>query len=91
MLVQAERQHNLPGQLAIDTLPAPGRVYERPRSSQPIPESVKMKSIPDGVTVGGEGVSPNLFNEKPPADPGMLAEPTISKPVKKTPPADELP
>ncbi|HWL11187.1 MAG TPA: flagellar basal body P-ring protein FlgI [Planctomicrobium sp.] len=83
MLVQAERQHNLPGQLAIDTLPAPGRVYERPRSSQPIPESVKLKSIPDGVTVGGEGLAPNLFDEKPPADPGMLAVPQLPKSEKK--------
>jgi len=90
MLVQAEIQHNLPGQLAIDTLPKPGRVYERPRSGLPIPASVKSKSISDGVTVGGEGVAPNLFNEEPPKDPSALAPPTISTPPRK-PSAEEDP
>ncbi len=87
MLVQAERQHNLPGQLAIDTLPAPGRVYERPQSAQAPPAGLKAGS--KGVTVGSEGVAPNLFNEKPPTDPSLLAPPVEIQPAKKSSDRDE--
>ncbi|SFI82625.1 flagellar basal body P-ring protein FlgI [Planctomicrobium piriforme] len=83
MLVQAERQHNLQGHLAIDELPQPGRVYERPRGGQSIPESVKIKSVSEGVTVGSEGVSPNLFNEKPPQDIQSDPEPSVPAAPKK--------
>ena len=53
MLRQADRQHNLPGGLAIDALPQSGRVYYRPG--------------PDGsagrkTTVGNAGLIPNLFD-----------------------------
>jgi len=66
MLVQAERQHNLPGQIAIDELPAPGRVYERPAATGPRPKSLSSEAVLPSVTVGSQGLLPNLFDEKPP-------------------------
>ncbi len=83
MLVQAENQRNLPGLLAIDTLPTPGRVYERPRMAREAPESASGKSISSGVTVGGEGIAPNLFNEKPPQD--AIDNPQFQNAVPATP------
>jgi hypothetical protein len=65
MLVQAERQHNLPGKVAIDVLPAPGRTYERPAGDRVPPPNVKSDSAGSSVTVGGAGLLPNLFDEKP--------------------------
>lgn len=54
MLVEAERQHNLPGQLALDSLPTGGRFYERPKTSNgPI-------SVPK-ARIGKPGLAPNLF------------------------------
>lgn len=51
MLVQAQRQHNVPGDIAIDTMPRTGRVYFRPN--------------PDGkadrTRLGSIEQSPNLF------------------------------
>lgn len=47
MLLEAERQHNLPGELGIDELPRPGRIYTR--------------SSGDDGAVGNEGSAPNLF------------------------------
>lgn len=47
MLVQAERQHNLPGRIAIDALPQAGRVYQRPRTG--------------ASRVGNQNYAPNLF------------------------------
>jgi hypothetical protein len=70
MLVQAERQHNLPGRIAIDELPLSGRVYERPLARGPVPASAK-GTPSTSTTVGSEGLLPNLFNEKPPE--GMAA------------------
>lgn len=66
LLVQAERQHNLPGQIAIDELPAPGRVYERPAAAGPRPKSLNSEAVLPSVTVGSQGLLPNLFDEKPP-------------------------
>jgi len=60
MLVQADRQGNLAGEIAIDTLPEPGRVYERPVSEYQT-ESASSRS----VTVGGAGLTPNLFKSIP--------------------------
>ncbi len=57
MLVQAERQKNLPGKIGIDMLPEAGRYYERPDS-------------PDGTTtkkkktrVGRSSMAPNPFTK----------------------------
>lgn len=62
MLVQAESQHNLPGEIAIDKLPKPGRVYHRK------PEDMN-GGIPGGqsipVPIGNDGLMPNLFDEQP--------------------------
>ncbi len=61
MLVQADEQHNLPGEIAIDKLPKPGRVYQR------TPEDVGELSSgkPGKVPVGNDGLMPNLFEEQP--------------------------
>lgn len=66
MLVQAERQRNLPGGIAIDELPAPGRVYERPTARGPTPKSFKEEAPAAQTTVGSQGLLPNLFDESPP-------------------------
>ncbi|MFO1095413.1 MAG: flagellar basal body P-ring protein FlgI [Planctomycetaceae bacterium] len=47
MLVEAEKQHNLAGLIAIDELPRAGRIYTR--------------STGEDGAVGHEGSSPNLF------------------------------
>lgn len=62
MLVQAEQQHNLPGEIAIDKLPKPGRVYHRK------PEDMNgnlsnQRATP--VPIGNDGLMPNLFDEQP--------------------------
>lgn len=53
LIVQAQRQHNLQGAVAIDELPRPGRMYKRPTNTG------------DGanVQVGAAGLQPNLFDE----------------------------
>ncbi|MFH5805961.1 flagellar basal body P-ring protein FlgI [Alienimonas sp. DA493] len=49
MLQQAEAQHNLPGQLAIDALPTGGRVYRRKGETG------------GSAPVGAGGLTPNLY------------------------------
>jgi Flagellar basal-body P-ring protein len=83
MLVQAERQHNLPGKIAIDELPQPGRVYERPSVSGPKPESMEENVAAPNVTVGGQGLLPNLFDGRPPeSEPGPIENAVPKKPQK---------
>ncbi len=53
MLIQAERQHNLPGKIAIDALPQAGRNYYRPNGSQ--------SSGSRSTRVGHENLSPDIF------------------------------
>lgn len=84
MLVQAEHQHNLPGRIAIDELPAPGRVYERPSAQRPPPESARDVSSSSSVTVGSEGLLPNLFDEQPPQVQTAFPDPEIPTDPKKT-------
>ena len=48
MLQEADAQHNLPGQLAIDALPTGGRVYRR-------------KGTGGSAPVGAGGLTPNLY------------------------------
>jgi hypothetical protein len=48
MLVQAERQHNMEGRIAIDALPQAGRVYQR-------------KGEEGAARVGNQNYAPNLF------------------------------
>lgn len=47
MLLEAEKQHNLPGPIGIDKLPRPGRIYQRASG--------------DAGAVGSEEANPNLF------------------------------
>ncbi|MEM9701787.1 MAG: hypothetical protein AAF907_05030 [Planctomycetota bacterium] len=47
MLQEADAQHNLPGQLAIDALPTGGRIYRRKGSGS--------------APVGAGGLTPNLY------------------------------
>ncbi|WP_437224322.1 flagellar basal body P-ring protein FlgI [Planctomicrobium sp. SH661] len=85
MLVQAERQRNLPGGIAIDQLPEPGRVYERPASQGPTPESASSEVLTPSVTVGSQGLLPNLFDEKPPEAEYVPSEVSVpTKPKKAT-------
>lgn len=83
MLVQAERQHNLPGRIAIDELPVPGRVYERPSVRGPQPKSLKTETVSPQVTVGSQGLLPNLFDEKPPESDFPTEEANIPASPKK--------
>ncbi len=54
MLIQADHQRNLPGELKLDALPKAGRVYERPDPADP--EKAGRKTH-----VGNAGLVPNLF------------------------------
>jgi hypothetical protein len=57
MLVQADRQSNLPGRLEIDALPEAGRTYYRMAAVVPGEE----KSARQKVTVGNPAAVPNMF------------------------------
>lgn len=61
MLVQAEKQHNLEGEIAIDELPKPGRVYHRKPEDFGSSAENGSKSVP----IGNDGLMPNLFDEQP--------------------------
>ena len=67
MMVQAERQHNLPGQIALDELPTAGRIYSRPArqvalaSEEVAATGDKQEDSSDSVQVGSDGLTPNLF------------------------------
>ena len=54
MLLQANRQHNIPGRLELDALPQSGRVYYRPSDDSAI--ALKSKT-----RVGNSRLIPNLF------------------------------
>lgn len=54
MLVQAERQHNLPGKIAIDALPQAGRIYRRPAAEADRSSAAR---------VGNPNFGPNLFDK----------------------------
>ncbi len=72
MLIQAENQHNLPGDIAIDKLPKPGRVYHRTPGDLG-GSGGKASQTP----IGNDGLMPNLFSEQPnkPVIPGTSSEP----------------
>lgn len=87
MLLEAEKQHNLPGTIGIDVLPRPGRIYTRPSG--------------DNGAVGAEGASPNLFGvDYEPAEPEPIDEDILlesgdeqdgEKPSKDQQPAKDKP
>jgi hypothetical protein len=56
LLVDADRQHNLPGQIGIDELPRAGRTFQRPGSGLTSATPVS------GAVPGHEGPPPNLFD-----------------------------
>jgi len=56
LLVEAERQHNLPGTIGIDELPRAGRTYQRPDSGAETPNA----DTP--IVPGHDGPAPNLFD-----------------------------
>ncbi|MCA8987791.1 MAG: flagellar basal body P-ring protein FlgI [Planctomycetaceae bacterium] len=57
MLVQAERQQNLPGPIGIDMLPEAGRFYERPADPDGDGGSTRRKK----TKVGRSSLTPNQF------------------------------
>lgn len=67
MLVQADKQSNLPGRLEIDAMPQAGRIYHRVARS-----SDKDKK---GVRVGAPTDVPNMFPAPESRNPRELAEP----------------
>lgn len=60
LLIQADKQHNLSGTLAIDSLPQAGRMYLRPKSDEVATEKK--------ARIGREQSLPNLFDSL--RDPG---------------------
>jgi hypothetical protein len=56
MLVQAEKQSNLPGRLEIDALPQAGRIYYRTAASERGAASTR-----EEVKVGNPSAVPNMF------------------------------
>jgi flagellar basal body P-ring protein FlgI len=56
LLVEADRQHNLPGTIGIDEMPRAGRTYQRPATG-PTSISVESNAVP-----AHEGPAPNLFD-----------------------------
>lgn len=57
MLIQAERQKNLPGRVAIDELPKAGRTYQRPAA-----DLASAAQAVKAVHVGTPGLVPNVFD-----------------------------
>ncbi len=72
MLMQAERQHNLPGQIAIDALPQAGRIYYREA------EGDLHTTAP--THVGNRNLSPGLFS-------ATEEDPDTEAPYEETPAA----
>ncbi len=70
MLVQAERLHNLPGQIGIDMLPEAGRVYYRPGDGS--------KAKRKGKKIGSKNMAPNQYTKFKEDDKDTL-KPLISK------------
>lgn len=61
MLVQAQKQHNLQGEIAIDRLPKPGRVYQR----KPADLGAESAAAATPAQIGNDGLMPNMFDEQP--------------------------
>ncbi|ADG67003.1 flagellar P-ring protein [Planctopirus limnophila DSM 3776] len=72
LLVQANRQQNLPGEFAMDALPKAGRFYSRPDADGSLPASRKAR-------VGRENLSPNMFPISPEKAIGEESDPLALK------------
>ncbi|MEW4487100.1 flagellar basal body P-ring protein FlgI [Thalassoglobus sp. JC818] len=64
MLVEAKNQSNLPGKIAIDEMPKPGRVYHRVPEDFANADNVNGATSSAPATIGSDGLMPNLFNEQ---------------------------
>ncbi|MFO1019533.1 MAG: flagellar basal body P-ring protein FlgI [Planctomycetales bacterium] len=88
MLTQAKLQHNTPGRVEIDALPAPGRLYYRTEEEQQLAASFGGSSHKEKAKIGRDHMSPNQYpspagdvkDER--ADP--YAEPEEPEPKEKT-------
>ena len=80
MFLQANRQHNLPGQFAIDALPQTGRIYYRPGNTAANLASTK------NVRIGHFGQQPNLFMVE-----GRIGEQIKNKDVSRMSGEDKSP
>lgn len=89
MLVQAEKQHNLPGEIAIDKLPKPGRIYHRKPEDF---DGTQGSGTPTPVPIGNDGIMPNLFDEQPnkPVLPTSTPPPTTAGGANATPNSFEV-
>ena len=63
MLVEADHQGNLPGEIGIDEMPEPGRVYHRIAEDFASDDEFQNQSFP--ASIGSNGLMPNLFDEQP--------------------------
>jgi len=84
MLVQAERQHNLPGQIGIDMLPEAGRVYYRP-GTDPNGKSSTRK----GKKIGRKNMAPNQYMKIKEDDDKEALKPLLSNETTKQEPPEE--
>jgi len=82
MLVQAERQQNLPGPIGIDMLPLAGRIYERPVGENGSETTRRRKT-----KVGRENLAPNQFSN--PNDEEEGTRPLLSPETETVEPAEE--
>ncbi len=83
MLVQAERQRNLPGQIGIDMLPEAGRVYYRPGT-----DSKGKSSTRKGKKIGRKNMAPNQYMKIKEDDNEALKPLLINETTKKESPKE---
>jgi flagellar basal body P-ring protein FlgI len=83
MLVQADRQSNLPGRLAIDAMPQGGRIYHRVARADG--SSAQKKD----VRVGDPASVPNMFPTPEPRSARELADPELTATEPKSPPSGQ--
>ncbi|MCA8983295.1 MAG: flagellar basal body P-ring protein FlgI [Planctomycetaceae bacterium] len=92
LLVQAERQQNLPGQIGIDKLPEAGRYYERPAR--------ELDQKPTKKRIGRENLAPNHYTKgggseeeelKPLLAPTLPEEESVEEPVEEPAEAEPNP
>ena len=92
MLVQAQRQGNIPGRLEMDALPQSGRIYHRPPEDAAI--GGEDSELSSKATVGNANLVPNIFQslsdlttqkKQAPVD----FESDLDSAVRKTPKSDD--
>ncbi|MEW4530353.1 flagellar basal body P-ring protein FlgI [Maioricimonas sp. JC845] len=83
MLVQAEKQHNLPGKIGIDALPPAGRTFIRRRGGD------ESEAGGEETQVGDQALAPNLFEVTARPD-NSLQDLPVQK-IRETSDSDEEP